>query len=212
MKDEIQKTIKANKASTKKILHQRKFKKFNNLKYKPKAQVKATTIEETENTEKQTYAETLRKSRNPSKRQNLTTNLESNTKPNIHERIRSMNPNNKHRKQGKSPSWTFSKRSNANEDKQQQKINELEEEIRKLKTTQNILTETTNNDQAEMSNPPQQNSENGNAASATNRGQQENIDLLKVISLVEETMKTLSNYGEQLKMQFHTKSFNRDIF
>ena len=63
-----------------------------------------------------------------------------------------------------------------------------------------------------MSNPPQQNSENGNAASATNRGQQENIDLLKVISLVEETMKTLSNYGEQLKMQFHTKTFNRDIF
>ena len=84
------------------MLHQRNFKKFNNLKYKPKAQVKATAIEETENTEKQTYAETLRKSRNPSKRQNLTTNLESNTKPNIHERIRSMNPNNKHRKQGKS--------------------------------------------------------------------------------------------------------------
>ena len=63
-----------------------------------------------------------------------------------------------------------------------------------------------------MSNPPQQNSENGNAASATNRGQQENIDLLKVISFVEETMKTLSNYGEQLKMQFDTKTFNRDIF
>ena len=63
-----------------------------------------------------------------------------------------------------------------------------------------------------MSNPPQQNSENGNAASATNRGQQENIDLLKVISFVEETMKTLSNYGEQLKMQFETKTFNRDIF
>ena len=63
-----------------------------------------------------------------------------------------------------------------------------------------------------MSNPPQQNSENGNAASATNRGQQENIDLLKVISFVEETMKTLSNCGEQLKMQFDTKTFNRDIF
>ena len=44
------------KHQQKKILHQRKFKKFNNLKYKPKAQVKATAIEETENTEKQTYA------------------------------------------------------------------------------------------------------------------------------------------------------------
>ena len=52
-----------------------------------------------------------------------------------------------------------------------------------------------------MNNPPQQNSKNGKAASATNRGQQENVDLLKVISFVEETMKTLSNYGEQLKIQ-----------
>ena len=39
-----------------------------------------------------------------------------------------------------------------------------------------------------------------NAASATNRGQQENIDLLKVLRFLEETMKTLSNYGEQLKI------------
>ena len=38
----------------KKILHQQKFKNFNDLKYKPKAQVKITTIEETENTEKLT--------------------------------------------------------------------------------------------------------------------------------------------------------------
>ena len=35
--EEILKTVKANEASTKKILLQRKFKKFNNSKYKPKA-------------------------------------------------------------------------------------------------------------------------------------------------------------------------------
>ena len=35
--EEILKTVKVNEASTKKILLQRKFKKFNNLKYKPKA-------------------------------------------------------------------------------------------------------------------------------------------------------------------------------
>ena len=107
-----------------------------------------------------------------------------------------MSPTNKHRKQEKSVSRTFSKRSNANDDKQQQKINELEEEIRKLTTT-----ETTNIDQTKMNNPPQQNSKNGNVASATNRGQQENINLIKVICIVEETMKTASNYGEQLKIQ-----------
>ena len=49
--EEIQKTIKENYASTKKILHQRKLRKLNNLKYKPKVQIKATTIEETENKE-----------------------------------------------------------------------------------------------------------------------------------------------------------------
>ena len=68
-----------------------------------------------------------------------------------------MSPTNKHQKQGKSLSRTFSKTSNANGDKQQQKINELEEEIRNLKTTQNIATETTNIDQTKINNPPQQN-------------------------------------------------------
>ena len=94
--EELQKTIKSSEASTKKILHQRKFRKFNNLKYKSKVQVKARTIEETGNTEKPTYAEILSKSLNPSKRQNLTTNLESKAKPNIHERLQSMSPTNKH--------------------------------------------------------------------------------------------------------------------
>ena len=46
--DGMQKTIKANKASMKKMLPQGKFKKFNILKYISKMQIKATTIEETE--------------------------------------------------------------------------------------------------------------------------------------------------------------------
>ena len=78
-----------------------------------------------------------------------------------------MRPINKHRKQGKSLSQVFSKTSNANDDRQQQKINELEEEIRRLKTTQNITTETTNITQTKINNLPQQNSKNGNAAFAT---------------------------------------------
>ena len=195
------------------------------MKYKPKAQIKATNIEETENTEKPTYAEILRKSRNPSPRQNLTTNLESNTKPNKHGRLQSMSATNKYRKQGKSLSRSFTKTSNANADKQQQKLNELEEEISKLKATQNIAAKTTKTDQTKMNNPPHQYSKNGSATSATSRRQQENTDLLKVISFVEETMKTLSNYGEQFKIQLDfnlvqsgnvislsTRTFNRDVF
>ena len=71
-----------------------------------------------------------------------------------------------------------------------------------MKTTQNVSTESTNVDQRKINNPlNKQNSKNGNVASGMNRGQLENIELLKVISFVEETMKTLSNYGEQLKIQ-----------
>ena len=63
-----------------------------------------------------------------------------------------------------------------------------------MKATQNITTETKNIDQTKMNNSPQQNSKNEKAVFAADRGQQENIELLKVISFVEETMKTLSNY------------------
>ena len=63
---------------------------------------------------------------------------------------------------------------------------------KEIKTTQITTKETTNIDQTKIHNPPKQNSKNRNATSAMNRSQQENIDLLKVISFVEETMKTLT--------------------
>ena len=40
-------------------------------------------------------------------------------------------------------------------------------------------------------------SKNKNAASLLNRGQQENINLFTVINFVEQTIQTLTNYGEQ---------------
>ena len=61
-------------------------------------QIRRITIKETENTEKSTFAEILRKSQNPSRRQNLTTNFENNTKPNIHKKLRSTRPASKRRK------------------------------------------------------------------------------------------------------------------
>ena len=63
----------------------------------------------------------MRKSKTPSRRQNVKINLDNKTKPNIHERLQSMSPSNKHRKQGKSLSRTISKTSKANDDKHQQK-------------------------------------------------------------------------------------------
>ena len=76
-------------------------------------------------------------------------NVDKNTKPNIHERLRSISETNKYRKQGECLSRTFLKTSNANNDLQQQKITEIEEE-KLITETKNInakiITETTSID------------------------------------------------------------------
>ena len=66
---EIQNTIKVKETAKKQILHQRKFKKFNTMKYKPKPIVKTTNftegnklLDKAPTTEKPTYAEILQKS------------------------------------------------------------------------------------------------------------------------------------------------------
>ena len=57
--------------------------------------------------------------------------------------------------QGKRLSQTIAKTSNTNDDEKHQ-INELEEEIRRLKTTKKIRTDTKNIDQTKISNPLQE--------------------------------------------------------
>ena len=44
-------------------------------------------------------------------------------------------------------------------------------------------------------------SKNQNTAPVSHRRQQEHVQLITVINIIEQTMKTLSNYGEQLKTQ-----------
>ena len=44
-------------------------------------------------------------------------------------------------------------------------------------------------------------SKNQNTAPVSHRSQQEHVQLITVINIIEQTMKTLSNYGEQLKTQ-----------
>ena len=93
---------------------------------------------------------------------------------------------------------TISETSNTNDNKQLQKINELKNEVK-------YNTKYNNRKYKYRSNKNKQSTttefKNGNAASATNRGQQENIDLFKVMNFVEESMKNLSNHEEQLKIK-----------
>ena len=76
---EVQNTFKVNETATKWILHQRKFKKFNTLKYKPKPTGKTTNFTEgnellgkSPTTARPTYAETLNDINNPSIKTNKT--------------------------------------------------------------------------------------------------------------------------------------------
>ena len=112
---EIQNTVKVNKTATKQILHQRKFKKFNTLTYKPKHTVKTANftegnelLEKSPTTARPTYVDILKVAKNPSLR---TSKTNINTK-NIHEKLRSLSLTIRTRRQGNIPS-----RNNSNTNK-----------------------------------------------------------------------------------------------
>ena len=52
-------------------------------------------------------------------------------------------------------------------------------------------------------------SKNENTVSALNRGQEENISLFTVISFVDQTMQTLSNWTQ---LDLSNKSFTKDVY
>ena len=78
-------------------------------------------VEETGNTESRTYAEVIRAGRNPTRRLSKTSNADNNHKQNIHEKLRSISPTNRCRRQGNNLS------------KKPSKMNELQEESDTLK-------------------------------------------------------------------------------
>ena len=110
----------------------------------------------------------------------------------------SLSPTIRTHKQGIIPSGNNLNTNMAKDDKYQQGISELKEEIELLKQSKkqqhdpkteiyknNIILE----------------SKNENTDSVSHGDQQENVQLITVINFIEQTMKTLSNYGEQLKTQ-----------
>ena len=84
------------------------------------------------------------------------------------------------------------------DDKYQQEINELEDEIKVLKQSKKQQRDPKR--EKYKSNIISK-SKNENTASVCHGGQQENVQLITVINFTEQTMKTLWNYGEQLKTQ-----------
>ena len=84
----------------------------------------------------------------------------------------------------------------ATDDKYQQEIHELKEYIKLLKQSR----KQQHDPKTEIfRNNINSESKEENTASKSHRGQQENVKLITVVNFIEQTMKTLSNYGEQLK-------------
>ena len=134
---EIQNIIKANVNETarKQILHERKFKKFNTLKYKAKHTVETLNftkvnklLEKSKSTENPTNAKILKATKNLSIRTSKTNLNDYKTAKNIYEELRSLTPTIRRRKQENIPSRNNTGTDMAKDGKYQQEINELMKE------------------------------------------------------------------------------------
>ena len=121
---------------------QLKFKKFNTLKYKPEPTVKTINftegkelLEKSPTAARPNYAKIFKDKKKPNK-----TNLNNNkTNKNIYEKLRSLSPTIRTRKQGNIRSRNNSNTNMAKDDEYQQQINELKEEIKLLKQSKNVI-------------------------------------------------------------------------
>ena len=172
------------------------------MKYKSKPILKATNftqgnelLEQSTTTARPTYTDILKAAKNLSIRISKSNLKNYKNHKNIHEKLRSLSPAIRTRKQGNIPSRNNSNTNMATDDKYQQEMKELTEEIKLLKQ----YKKRQHNPKTEMyRNNTNSESKNEHTASLSHGGQQENAVL---INFIEETMKTLSNYGEQLKTQ-----------
>ena len=89
--------------------------------------------EETGNVENRTYAEVARATRNPTRSLSKAKNTDNKHKQNIHEKLCLMSPTNRFRRQWNNLSKKTSNAKTTKNYTQQQKINELQEEINKPK-------------------------------------------------------------------------------
>ena len=76
--------------------------------------------------------------------------------------------------------------------------------MRDLQGSSNII-EANNNPSFEEPKQQPAHSKYAEMASNNNGGQQQNMEIINIIRYIEQTMKTLKNFGEQLKIHLDTK-------
>jgi len=190
--NEIEKTINENLEASNRILRQRKFKKYNSLKYNPKPNSKTSQEERAatpKNEPKRTYANALKTTNQP-RMQNSRTDVAQ--KQTLEQQLKSLHP--KHRKnREKSPTRNESKTNQTNEEKQKQEIEQLKQQVKILKRSNEVASTESNTHNEPIPK---------NGLQAPTGGRQANLNITNVMSFIQETMKTLENFSEQLQNQY----------
>ena len=208
---QIEETIKTNETKTKRFVHQRKFKKFNSLKYKPE-----TTREETLQSTKEptafqkSYANAVSGANNGKYNNDIISRNTSNTKlakepQTFLGKLEAQNPRKLQQRHGKIPSRSNSK-TNLTFNSKDERIERLKNEIRQLKQSKknNTLSDTQNAETTRTS-------KNVHAASKSGGQTEINTKITKVMTFIEQTMQTLSVYNEKLKTCLNTDQIHLEV-
>ena len=186
----IKKTIKNNEANTKPLLQQRKFKKFNYLKYKQNSTTKETPQPTKHKTGFQkTYGSIVQGTNDTNTNVSTTgkfSNRNAENKPEtVPKKLKTLYPNKRPQSRGKSPSRSTSK-TRQDPSLRYKEIENLKNEIRILKQSQTNSIIGDNPKNAQMA--------------PTLGGQTtSNTEIINVLTFIQQTMETLSAYSEQLK-------------
>ena len=204
-KEEYRKTeevIPQNEETTKRTLKQRKFKKFNYLKYKhanDKTLQPNETVVQQDNS-KLSYTNALKQNVNYEPPTDNTTDWTS-ERPTLQQQLKSFSTKHTKRDRSRSPSREQST-AKSNDQPRDQEIGKLKAEIEKLKqinqTGNTNMDHTHQNPQKIQTERKVQGSSKNGATASETWGQREKLQIPSVISFIEDKMRT---YGERLKNQ-----------
>ena len=117
------------------------------------------------------------------------------------EQLRALNIKNK----GKPPSRSNSFMNQSKEEGFKRRIEHLQEELDNLKQDSSSKNQSLiNQSRSQLTEQQKQQPKNFQTASIIDGGQQQNVEIISVISFIEQTMQTRKSFGEQLKIQLDT--------
>ena len=197
----IDKVLKTIVEATKHQLQQLKLKKFNNINYKAQT-IKEQMLAIIQANFKKSYADAIKGGTSiidpevQHLRKTSKTNIQEEP-PTLLEKLELLHPAHAQHHRGKSPTRVPSTTKQTSTDRDKE-IEDLRNQINLLKQNQKErgMQEQPKHTENKEEHPEPKNIQ---VASASGSHTQTNIDLLKVLNFIQETMQTLSNYSEQLQ-------------